>query len=265
MSSFDIIIPVGPDDCLYIYEQVQYTIKNVIGFEKIYILCYNIDEVLINNPKIKTQNVILISESIFPFKIKTIADIHGKNPRNGWYLQQLLKLYAGFVIPGINERYLVIDADTYFLKPTIFFENDIPLYNVGDHILERNENHKPYFEHMLRLHPEFEKVSPYSGISHHMVFETKFIKEIMDIVEKRYENKDFWKIFLEQVDIDLRNVTPYPKSGASEYEFYFNYIIKYHPNEIKIRILKRRDVSEILDGNDNDYQYVSCHYRMRNK
>jgi len=134
---------------------------------------------------------------------------------------------------------------------------------VGDHILERNENHKPYFEHMLRLHPEFEKVSPYSGISHHMVFETKFIKEIMDIVEKRYENKDFWKIFLEQVDIDLRNITPYPKSGASEYEFYFNYIIKYHPNEIKIRILKRRDVSEMLDGNDNDYQYVSCHYRMR--
>ena len=31
-------------------------------------------------------------ERIFPFNIKTIASFHGSSWRNGWYLQQLLKL-----------------------------------------------------------------------------------------------------------------------------------------------------------------------------
>jgi hypothetical protein len=40
-----------------------------------------------------------------------------KQNRNGWYLQQLLKLYASFVIKDLLNDYLVIDADVYFLKP----------------------------------------------------------------------------------------------------------------------------------------------------
>jgi hypothetical protein len=34
----------------------------------------------------------MVKEEIFPFTIKTLENMFGKNQRNGWYLQQLLKL-----------------------------------------------------------------------------------------------------------------------------------------------------------------------------
>jgi hypothetical protein len=65
-----------------------------------------------NTIKYFTDPVIVIDESIFPFADQ-IAIYHGKNSRNGWYLQQLIKLYAGLVVPGILDRYLVIDGNIY--------------------------------------------------------------------------------------------------------------------------------------------------------
>ena len=57
----------------------------------------------------KEENIIYINENIFPFNLKIISLYHKKynRDRNGWYLQQLIKLYAGIVIPGILEKYLV--------------------------------------------------------------------------------------------------------------------------------------------------------------
>ena len=70
------------------------------------------------NNEIVIDGCITIFEKIFPFSLDTVAKIHGKRDRNGWYLQQLLKLYAGKIIPNILDKYLVIDSDTFFLKPT---------------------------------------------------------------------------------------------------------------------------------------------------
>ena len=61
-------------------------------------------------------NVYIILESVFPFSLDTVASIHGKSSRNGWYLQQLLKLYIWQVVPELMERYLVLDSDTFFLR-----------------------------------------------------------------------------------------------------------------------------------------------------
>jgi hypothetical protein len=66
----------------------------------------------------------------FPFNKDTIKSYINNN-RSGWYLQQLIKLYAGSVIKDILDNYLVIDADTFFFKPTTFFKNNKPLYNYG--------------------------------------------------------------------------------------------------------------------------------------
>ncbi len=41
--------------------------------------------------------------------------------RAGWYLQQLLKLYAHAVVPGLSEHYLVLNADVFLLCPTRIF------------------------------------------------------------------------------------------------------------------------------------------------
>ena len=240
MNLFDIVIPVGPNDKSIIKEQIKYTKKNIIGYRNIYLICYD--------PAIKIEGCITINENIFPFNKETIINYHSKLERNGWYLQQLLKFYAGKTIPGILNKYLVIDSDTFFLKPTTFIENNKCLYNYGI------EYHIPYFKHMLRLNKNLIKIDKNkSGICHHMLFETKYLNELITKIEKKHKEL-FYIIF-------LKLVTEKSGSGASEYEIYFNYMLKYHPDKIKIRKLNWKNTDK-LETNSN-YDYISCHWYMR--
>ena len=238
LNRFDIVIPIGPHDIDIIESQIEYTKKNIIGYRNIYLISCD--------PSIIIDDCITINENIFPFNLQTVIKYHGRLQRNGWYLQQLLKLYSGFVIPNILERYLVIDADTFFLKPTIFIYDNKCLYNYG------TEYNKQYFIHMLKLNKNLEKMELISGICHHMMFETKYIKELMNMVENEH-NDTFYNVF-------LKMVTEVSGSGASEYEMYFNYMLKYHTDKILIRELKWIDGSD-FNGN---YDYISNHSHIRN-
>ena len=238
---FDIVIPVGPNDISVIHRQIEYTKKNIIDYRNIYII--------FKDDSLEIDGCITISESIFPFSIDTVAKYHGQNNRNGWYLQQLLKLYAGLVIPDILDKYLVIDADTFFLKPTQFILDNRCLYN-----FDENQYHQPYFIHMQRLHKDLQKRSKtLSGICHHMIFETKYILELFDMVEKEHDDT-FYNIF-------LNNVTEIYSSGASEYEIYFNFIIWKHSDQILIRKLNWANAYS-MDFNPQ-YDYVSYHWHIR--
>jgi len=240
VTSFDIVIPVGPNDKSVIEEQIKYTQKNIIGYRNIYLICYD--------PSIVIDGCITINENIFPFNIDTVAEHHGKLQRNGWYLQQLLKLYAGKIIPNILDKYLVIDSDTFFLKPTTFVENNKCLYNYG------TEYHKSYFQHMENLHTDLTKIDKNkSGICHHMIFEKKYIDELISKIEKN-QNDLFYNIF-------LKTVTDKNNSGASEYEIYFNYMLKYNPDKIQIRKLSWKNTNKL--ETDSNYDYISYHWYMR--
>ena len=244
MSQFDIVIPVGHNDKDIIKEQIEYTKKNVIGYRNIYLISYD--------AYLSIDGCITINENIFPFNIDTVIRYHGKLIRNGWYLQQLLKLYAGNVIPNILDKYLVIDSDTFFLKPTTFIEDDKCLYNFG------TEYHMPYFIHMAKLDEGFVKIDKnMSGICHHMMFETKYVNEIISKVNKSHYDF-FYNVFLDQV-------TDKSFSGASEYEIYFNYMLKNYPTEIKIRKLDWKNSNNIQDIDDKEYDYVSYHWYHRKK
>ena len=239
-ENFDIVIPVGQNDELVIEQQIKHTKKNIIGYRNIYLICYD--------PSITIDGCITINENIFPFNIDTVAKYHGKLKRNGWYLQQLLKLYAGKIIPNILDKYLVVDSDTFFLKPTTFVEYNKCLYNYG------TEYHKPYFQHMEKLDVNLTKMdSNKSGICHHMIFETKYIDELISRIEKNH-NELFYNVFLKTVNDKVA-------SGASEYEIYFNYMLKYNSNQIKIRKLSWRNANK-LETNSN-LDYISYHWHMR--
>jgi L-rhamnose mutarotase len=241
---FDVVIPVGPNDVSTIHKQLEYTKKNIIGRRNIYVVS--------NIVRNDISGVIFIPESIFPFSIKTVAEIHGTNSRNGWYLQQLLKLYAGFCIPGILPRYLVVDADTFFLNPTRFIDHGITLFNLDI----TGQNHTPYFQHMLRLHPSLERNHTISGICHHMLFTTEYVKELFNIVETHHK-KSFWQVFLEEVDSNWRHND---RSGASEYEMYFNFMNNYHADSCTIRRLYWANVSHFQPDIQKNYDYVSAHW-----
>jgi FkbM family methyltransferase len=218
---FDIVIPLGPNDVEVITKQLDHTKKNVIGYRKIFVIS--------SIPGLQLEGCVVVPEELFPFNLSTVAQFHGSRERNGWYLQQLLKLYAGMYIDGILNKYLVIDADTFFLQPTSFLTiTGEPMYSFS------TEYHIPYFIHMKKLHPAFDKVIQQSGICHHMFFETVYIKELISQVENIYQ-KSF-------IDVFLSSVTEVDGSGASEYEIYFNYMIKNHKDHIVLRQLTSNDV-----------------------
>lgn len=246
--SFDIVIPLGPNEISRINEQIKYTKKNVIGYRNIYIITCNLN--------IKIEDCIIISENIFPFKdfiTEYFLQYKGKNNRNGWYFQQLLKLYAGTYINGILENYLVIDADVFFLKPINFMENDKPIFTIG------NGYHIPYFIHMNLLHNDFSRVYNKSGICHHMLFNTTYINKICNIVSE-YHNKPFWQVFILSVNEHTNYNINAEESGASEYELYFNYMLKNYDNDIIIRDLNWTNIS-VADYNTGilnlNYDFIS--------
>jgi FkbM family methyltransferase len=242
-NMFDIVIPVGPNDADKIYKQIEFTKRNIVGYRNIYLICYD--------PNVAIDGCITINENIFPFSIESVSDIHGKLPRNGWYLQQLIKLYALLIIPDILDKCLVIDADTFFLRPTVFVENNKCLYNFG------SEYHPSYFSHMLKLDKQLTKEYPEkSGICHHMMFEKKYVNELITKIEKIHNDK-FYNVFLKMV-----TETEFPGCGASEYEIYFNYIFKNHRNNVEIRRLNWYN-SSTLNINAADIDYISCHWYMK--
>jgi len=255
---FDIVIPVGPNDISTIELQIEYTKKNVIGYRNIYLISFDSSIVI--------EGVITIDENIFPFTkenvIEILDNVHTNiNGRSGWYLQQLLKIYSGNIIPGILKRYLIIDSDTYFLKPTEFITKD------GKHIFTTSdENTIEYFEFMTLLHPSLKKFHEKSGISHHSFFHTDRINELIELVENYHStnkpfwnDKPFWIIFLEKT-VELLKVKQ-TTCVCSEYEVYFNFMYKFHPDEIEIRKLKWSNVS-LLNKNKND-DYQSVHWYLR--
>lgn len=239
-SEFDVVVLAGPNDFEVIDKTIKYNQINVIGYRNFYVITPSPE-------KVKIEGIIVINEDIFPFNIhKDFEKIPSE--RRGWYLQQLIKLYASYCVPGILDKYLIIDADTAFVKPIQFIdENGKYLYSTS------SQNHFPYFEHMKRMHTDFEKTHEESGICHHMFFEQNSVTEMFKMVETRH-NKEFWKVFIESVDNSS-------SSGASEYEIYFNFIVKYKKDDIVLRKLKALDVSSFDFPDDIDV--ISVHWYGR--
>jgi len=236
-NNFDVVVCCGPRDLSIISETIKHIKINVIGYRRIYIIP--------SEPIFKIKDCYMVNEKIFPFTIKDVAG------SNGWYFQQLLKLYSPYCIPNILERYLVSDADTIITKPTTYVDEEKLLFNIG------TEYHKPYFEHMKKLHPSLVKVNQYSGITHQMIFDKRFINALFELVEDLHK-KPFWKVFLETISPENIKCP-----GASEYEIFFNFMHIYFPNDFTIRPLKYNNDAKSIYGDHSQYDYISCHHYKR--
>jgi len=237
--SFDIVIPTTKKDLPTLEECIKGCKKHIKNFRNIIVI----------SDKKYTDNAIWFNEDNYQFSKENIKSIIGEEHwRFGWYYQQLLKLYALFTIPDITENILILDSDTIFLKNIDFFHDKKPCYNYG------SAHHKPYFKHMKKLsHDLSRQEKKKSGICHHMIFQSHVLRELFYKIETKHK-KDFWRIFMEHVDVQ-------EKSGASEYEIYFNYILKFHSNNIKIRRLEWENSGEI--NTIKDLHYVSKHSYLR--
>lgn len=252
----DVVIPCASKDL----ETLELCIE---GIKK---NCRRVRRVIVVSAKPLTKKAEWFDEADFPFSKKNVAFylnkkneketqvfLNNSRSRAGWYLQQLIKLYAAFVIPEISSNILVLDSDTIFLKPVKFLNaQNGGLYNVG------SEHHIPYFIHASKLIPKFKKIfKNYSGICHHMLFQRAVLEDLFATVEKVHR-KPFWQAFCLSVNSEeLRH------SGASEFEIYFNYVFA-RTNQVQLRKLKWAQTTkyeEIEKYALQNCDYVSRHVR----
>ncbi len=229
--------------------------------------CKGVRRIIVVSKDRLTKKAEWYNETKYPFKMQDIAfELFGnrelalqymQTPGNrlGWIYQQLLKLYAPFVIPKISSNVLFVDSDTIFLNPVSFIaKNRAGLFNVGF------EYHLPYFGHAKRLLSYLDKVFPeHSGICHHMLMQKCVLKSLFQEIKEQHK-LPMWKAFLRCIDHqELFG------SGASEFEIYFNFAFL-RSDQFTIRPLKWANVSSLdnmIDYKAQGFHYVSCHSYMR--
>jgi hypothetical protein len=247
---FDVVIPFGPDDVSIIEKTLEQNLKHIQNYRKVFLISFD-PSLKLNIPDF----VHVIDEKDYPFQ-KSDVRKYSKNPipegRDGWYLQQLLKLYVSFVVPDVADNYLIIDADTFFTRPIEFWNEQGQFY-----VNQEKEYHLPYFDHMKLLHPEFVRVDKnLSGVSHHLMYNRQFLQEMMKMVEDLHEGKKFWEVYLENIQL-------HHTSGSAENELYFNYVMKYHRDALVIRKLKRWNNCSSFPRNFRNYDSISIHWYER--
>ena len=126
----------------------------------------------------------------------------------GWVLQQFLKFNGAFHVP--TDDYLVLDSDTVFLRPQVFHLH-------GRSVLRYADQYELLYNPSLELIFGHNRRFPVSFVTHHMLFNKRVIKEILDMIEKRFQ-KTWWRAFLEEVDKGHL-------ISFSEFELYGNYVM----------------------------------------
>jgi hypothetical protein len=176
------------------------------------------------------DDILWIPESLFPFtKTDVAALVQSTNGREGWYFQQLLKLYAFEVITDILPHVLLFDSDCVVCKPISFFDAE------GRILLDFSDTvkHAPYFTHARAVMGDlFRDVYPErSGIADHMMVHRPVMQSLLYKIDR---SGKAWRILLEAVEPAQRNF-----SGMSEYEIYFNYALMWFAEEYALRQLVR--------------------------
>ncbi len=238
--SVDVIIPLGPKDEDIVGRCIASVRQWVNGVRHIFVIAHKPMEI---------QGVFVIDESLFPFTREEVAK-RTSEKRAGWYLQQLVKLYAPLMISGSLENCVIVDADVVFYRRVKFMEGE-------KFLLDKNhEVHQPYFDHMKRLHPSFDMWKKnFSGIVNCMVLNKIILGELMDKVEA-YHKKPFWESFLDCI-------TEKGSSGASEYEIYFHYIMRNYEKRVVLRPLQYSNFGQRWETPNTDYHYVTYHWHIQ--
>ncbi len=252
---FDIVIPVHKKDLAVLEYCIEAAHDKIVGVRRI---------ITISKERY-TNSAEWFPESQFPFDMEFVRSYTGGS--SGWYLQQLLKLYAPLVIPDIAENVLILDSDTVFFRKTAMFdEQNRPFYNISK---DKKICRKPFdiavAKHIDAIFPaiartnlpqEFKKIS---GICHSMMFNRKILLEIFKKVEDLDGSGDkFYKIFLKHANHE---------HSASEYQIYFNYLLIFHRDEIVIRKLKYKNTADLNIKKYRrrlKYNYCSFHSYLRN-
>lgn len=242
----DIVIPFHSKDSDTLIKSIPYIKKNIINCGNIY---------LIGKSDPHLDECTFIMEDVFPFKDMIRLHYPKYEYRTGWIFQQLIKLLAWKYIPGLSENYLVWDSDTVPYRKIRFYDFEKRIY----FFCKSFDLHQPYFAHIRKLCPFFTDFLPFSGICHHQIFSTTFLKELIQMVEAYHENMNFEILFLSFLNPD-------EKACCSEYELYITFMWNYHREKMCFRKLIMQTTcthnlehSFYIDYDKHDVDLISYH------
>ena len=194
-------------------------------------------------------------------KTKSILDERKKGIydgcRAGWIYQQFLKLMCWKAMNFTNGRYHVVDSDTIYLRD-VNYEESLFSYSRPYHVSEGNIWYQTYnctFKNLIG------KTHEKSYICHNMVFDQKFLSEMISEVET-----DKGKAFDEAVC----HCVCFDQNGPffSEYEMYGNWMNTNHPSMCKEIKVDWKDISfiptkENISELATMFDFVSAHAYLR--
>ena len=237
--SYDVLIPYHAKDSSILPFCVQSIRQYAEGAGTIYVVSAEDPEV---------DDITWFPESRIPFTKDDVARYITCPSRIGWYYQQLIKLCLYDYLPTAAAHVLLIDSDIILRKPMKFFTSD------GRTCLAPNdEYHEPYFTHMTKLIPGLTKITPYSGVSHHMMTSREDVQHLLIHIE-RLHGLPAWIAMLEFVA-----VADHGGSGMSEYEILFNYCLSFFPDKYVLRLLIIDNITVLSEINASTADMVAVH------
>lgn len=247
----DVVIPVHEKD----YPTLPWCVESVkrhLDVGRVYLVSGDPVPECVLDPGVHGAYVTWVREGgpAFPFDAPGIEALLPEEHRGqaGWYLQQLIKLYAGLCIPGLSGRYLTIDSDTIVMRPfALQTPGGLPVFSTSD------EHHEPYFRAMARLHPSLGRCMDRSAICHYMVMDTWVCGRLISDVEALHGGRPFCELYASNA-YEHRNC-------MSEFEIYLAYhrgVLGLPSEVVSYPFENRSDLSE-APAYAGDAYYVSYH------
>ena len=254
-KSVSVLIPLAVKDLHNVAITIQSIKKNLL---------HPIDEIIIvgqSDKKIsnfcRLNNLKYINEE--DILSKNILEINlAQNGQiiNGWIKQQLIKLNAFNYIDA--ENILVHDADTIFVRPISFINEDNKqiLYISDEYIKNYHEMTNELIGPLKRYKRSF--------IAHDMLFQ----RDLMNNIHKKIFDKH--KLNLDEAVIFVYNTNL--QASLSEYELYGNYLDNFHKDRFIKKYWFNHQITKniVLDTEYIEKKYsrfntVSYHIRPNHK
>ena len=243
-------------------------LKYLVDVDKFYVITPDYKDVKEKYGAILGERVIFVDEKIgFPFNMEKVGDVmyntvkeHGTYPLDdgksqfektlwgklGWFLQQLLKIYAGNVLK--LEDYVLLDSDCVWHREVSFIsKNQEDGKPTKYYYTTSTQYHPPYIATMKRVAGvdtfQSSKDERFrSGVVHHMVLSKDVLSDLFETSEKLHSPLPFWQVMLNQSALEMTCRAPRAGicgagSTLSEYELYFNFARVKHPDTVELRPL----------------------------
>ena len=207
-----VMLTTGKDTRVF-EKSIHSALKHLIDIDNFYIITPHADDLITKYSDTLGPRVKFINEGIFPFNGSHVVEImfesvkqHGKYPMNGnsqfekavwsrigWFLQQILKLYSGYVLK--IQDFILLDSDVVWFHDLKFAHNSTSYYYTTS-----SQYHPAYYSSMRKILNIGLPDQPYhrSGITHHMVIVKSVMDQLFIDVEKHHSGLPLWQVLLNQ-------------------------------------------------------------------